>query len=105
MILVGYLVGSELITIIVNNIPEVIKSGLGQSGNLLPALGIAMLIQITWDKKFGAFLFMGFGLAAFLGVSSIGAATFGLITAVIYYVLSGNKAQPALVNNDESEEL
>ena len=48
---------------------------------------------------------MGFGLAAFLGVSSIGAATFGLITAVIYYVLSGNKAQPALVNNDESEEL
>ena len=105
MILVGYLVGSELITIIVNNIPEVIKSGLGQSGNLLPALGIAMLIQITWDKKFGAFLFMGFGLAAFLGVSSMGAATFGLITAVIYYVLSGNKAQPALVNNDESEEL
>ena len=57
------------------------------------------------NQKFGAFLFLGFGLAAFLGVSSIGAATFGLIAAVIYYTLSGNKAKPALVNDDESEEL
>lgn len=102
MIFLGFLIGSDLITRIVEHIPQIIQRGLGQSGNLLPALGVAMLIQMTWDKRFGAFLFLGFALAAFLGVNTIGAAVFGVVAAVIYYMLSGNSAQ---MNMDESEEL
>ncbi len=102
MIFLGFLIGSDLITKIVENIPQVIQKGLGQSGNLLPALGVAMLIQMTWDKRFGVFLFLGFALAAFLGVNTIGAAVFGVVAAVIYYMLSGNKPQMTM---EESEEL
>lgn len=102
MIFLGFLIGSDLITRIVQLIPQVIQKGLGQSGNLLPALGVAMLIQMTWDKRFGAFLFLGFALSAFLGVNTIGAAVFGVVAAVIYYMLSGNKAQTIM---EESEEL
>lgn len=102
MIFLGFLIGSDLITRIVEHIPQIIQRGLGQSGNLLPALGVAMLIQMTWDKRFGAFLFLGFALAAFLGVNTIGAAAFGVVAAVIYYMLSGNSAQ---INMEESEEL
>ena len=105
MIFLGFLIGSDLITAIVENIPEVIQRGLGQSGNLLPALGVAMLIQMTWDRKFGAFLFIGFALAAFLNVSTIGAAVFGVVIAVLYYMLSGNSARPGYANSEESEEL
>lgn len=105
MIFLGFLVGSDLITAIVRNIPEVIQKGLGQSGNLLPALGIAMLIQMTWDRKFGAFLFIGFALAAFLNVSTIGAAVFGVAIAVLYYMLSGNNRRPEYADTQESEEL
>lgn len=105
MVFIGFLIGSDLITRIVENIPAVIQSGLGQSGNLLPALGVAMLIQMTWDRKFGAFLFLGFALAAFLNISTIGAAVFGVVLAVLYYMLSGNFGQGKLANTDESEEL
>ena len=94
-----------MVTALVETIPEVIQRGLGQSGNLLPALGVAMLIQLTWDRKFGAFLFMGFALAAFLNISTVGAAIFGVVFAVLYYTLGGNSGMTAMVNSDESEEL
>lgn len=104
MIFIGFAVGGNVITAIVENIPPVIQQGLAQSGNLLPALGVAMLVQLTFDKKFGAFLFLGFALTAFLNMSTIGAAFIGVICAYVYYQFSGNKTVVA-VNDDESEEL
>ena len=113
-IFLGFVLGSGVITTFVDQIPDVIQNGLNQSGNILPALGVAMLIQLTWDKKFGVFLFLGFALAAFLGVSTLGAAFFGAIAAVVYYMLSGNKASGSVlaatsgetvVDDDDSEEL
>ena len=99
----------------VDQIPPVIQEGLNQSGNLLPALGVAMLIQLTWDKKFGVFLFLGFALAAFLNVSTLGAAFFGAIAAVIYYMLGGKQAPAAAletqgaasepIDDEDDEEL
>lgn len=94
-IMIGYLVGAPVIKIIVQAIPTVIKDGLAQSGNLLPALGIAMLMQLTYDKKYAPFLFLGFALVAFLKVPMIGVAVFGLIIAYIYYQFKPN---------DQSEE-
>ncbi len=108
MILIGYLVGTEAITALLNNIPASIQAGLGQSGNLLPALGVAMLMQLTFDRKFGVFFFIGFALAAFLNISTIGAAFFGVCFAVIYYFFGGQKAQlqtVAVSDDEESEEL
>lgn len=113
-IFLGFVLGSGVITSFVDQIPEVVQNGLNQSGNILPALGVAMLIQLTWDKKFGVFLFLGFALAAFLGVSTLGAAFFGAIAAVIYYMLAGKGASSValategvsqLVDDDDSEEL
>jgi Phosphotransferase system, mannose/fructose/N-acetylgalactosamine-specific component IIC len=103
MIFIGFLIGAEVITGVVDSIPAFIKAGLGQSGNLLPALGVAMLIQLTFDKKFGAFLFLGFILVAFFNASTIGAAFVGVVVATIYYQLAGKKSVGSL--NDESEEL
>lgn len=114
-IFLGYVLGSGVITSFVDQIPPVIQEGLNQSGNLLPALGVAMLIQLTWDKKFGVFLFLGFALAAFLNVSTLGAAFFGAIAAVIYYMLSGKQTPAAAlatqgaasepIDDEDDEEL
>lgn len=84
-IILGYALGAPAIKLIVDAIPKVIQDGLGQSGNLLPALGIAMLMQLTYDKKYAPFLFLGFSLVAFLEVPMIGAAMLGGIIAYIYY--------------------
>ncbi len=105
MVFLGFVLGADLITTVVENIPPIIQQGLGQSGNLLPALGVAMLIQLTWDRKFGAFLFVGFALSAFLNLSTLAAAVLGAVVAVLYYNLSGSQAQVAMANSDESEEL
>lgn len=114
-IFLGYVLGSGVITSFVDQIPPVIQEGLNQSGNLLPALGVAMLIQLTWDKKFGVILFLGFALAAFLNVSTLGAAFFGAIAAVVYYMLSGKQAPAAAlatqgaasepIDDEDDEEL
>lgn len=110
VIFVGYLVGSEIITAFVDKIPTIIQAGLSTGSKLLPALGIAMLVQLTWDKKYGVFFFVGFGLASFLGVSTMGIAFFGTCLAVAYYMLSGNNknvSKPATesILDDGDEEL
>lgn len=85
LIFFGYIIGGDVITSLVENIPSVIQAGLGQSGNLLPALGVAMLMQLTFDKKYAAFLFLGFALVAFFQISTIGASVIGGVAAYIYY--------------------
>lgn len=84
-IIVGYAVGAPAVKAIVKAIPKVIQDGLTQSGNLLPALGIAMLMLLTYDRKYAPFLFLGFSLVAFLKVPMIGAAMLGGIIAYIYF--------------------
>ncbi|WP_179393900.1 PTS mannose/fructose/sorbose/N-acetylgalactosamine transporter subunit IIC [Lacticaseibacillus absianus] len=84
-IIVGYAVGAPAVKAIIKTIPKVIQDGLTQSGNLLPALGIAMLMLLTYDKKYAPFLFLGFSLVAFLKVPMIGAAMLGGIIAYIYF--------------------
>lgn len=104
MIFLGFLIGGDVITAIVENIPAFIQEGLSQSSNLLPALGVGMLIQLTFDKKFGAFLFLGFVLATFMNMSTVGAAFVGVVCAWVYYMFTGNKQTVALAD-EESEEL
>ena len=64
-------------------------------------------MQLTFDRKFGVFFFIGFALAAFLHISTIGAAFFGVCFAVIYYFFGGKKAemQTIALSDEESEEL
>lgn len=95
-ILLGYVLGAPAINAIVDAIPKVIQDGLEQSGNLLPALGIAMLMQLTYDKKYAPFLFLGFSLVAFLEVPMIGAAIFGGIIAYVYYQFKPDQTEEVL---------
>lgn len=95
-IMVGFLVGAPAIRVFVKAIPKVIQDGLEQSGNLLPALGIAMLMQLTYDTKYSPFLFLGFSLVAFLKVPMIGAAMFGFIIAFAYYQFKPQEQEEVL---------
>ena len=85
VILPGYLLGSEVISTVVEVIPPVINKGLSVASGLLAAVGLALLMQITIDKKFAIFLFIGFALFTFFGLSSIGVSIVGVIITVLYY--------------------
>ncbi|PAF34170.1 PTS mannose transporter subunit IICD [Terribacillus saccharophilus] len=83
----GILLGSEVVEGIVNAIPQTITEGLQVAANMFPALGFALLLQMTFTKKLSPFYFLGFGLAVFFGLDITPVAVIGAIIAVVIYQL------------------
>lgn len=77
------LVGSGATQAVLKMIPEVIVHGLTVAGNVLPAVGMAMLMKILWDKNIAAFYFLGFLIVAYFKVPLIAVAVMGIIIAVL----------------------
>lgn len=77
----GILLGAEAVSNFVNSIPEVIMNGLTVTGQLLPALGLAILLNMLWEKKIAVFFFLGFVLASYLNLPLIAIAIIGVVIA------------------------
>ncbi len=82
--------GSGAVEAIINAIPQVVLDGLNKASSLLPALGIALLMNYIVDKTSIPFIILGFVLAAFMGTNSLGIALLGLVIALVYYNFKGN---------------
>lgn len=76
------LVGSKATQKVLEMIPDVIINGLTIAGNLLPAVGMAMLMKILWDNKISAFYFLGFLIVAYFKIPLIAVAVMAVIIAV-----------------------
>lgn len=85
--------GQGPVEAILNFIPPVVLSGLNKASTMLPALGIALLMNYIIDRESMPYMFLGFILAAYLGLDSLGVAALGLIIAVIYYGASRKKQE------------
>ncbi len=85
--------GSGAVEAIINVIPNVVLAGLNKASSLLPALGIALLMNYIVDKDAIPFMILGFVLAAFMGVSSLGIALIGLAIALVYYNFKGTSEE------------
>lgn len=79
---VGIVLGTNEIESLVASIPEVVMNGLTITGQLLPALGLALLLNMLWDKKLAIFLLLGFVLSAYLELPLIAIAIIGAVLAV-----------------------
>jgi PTS system mannose-specific IIC component len=77
------LFGSNATQKALEQIPEVIVHGLGIAGNLLPAVGMAMLLKILWDKNVAVYYFAGFILIAYFKIPLIAVAAVALIIAIV----------------------
>ncbi|MCP9334378.1 PTS mannose/fructose/sorbose/N-acetylgalactosamine transporter subunit IIC [Lentilactobacillus hilgardii] len=77
------LLGASRINAIVNAIPKVILNGLTIAGNLLPAVGFALLLDMLFSKKLMVFFFFGFLLASYLKVDITAIALMGSCIAII----------------------
>lgn len=78
----GILFGSDAVSALLAAIPEVVMNGLSICGGLLPAVGMAMLMKMLWDKKICMYYFLGFVLAAYLNLPLVALAVLGTILAV-----------------------
>ncbi|WP_316828682.1 PTS system mannose/fructose/sorbose family transporter subunit IID [Pedobacter miscanthi] len=64
-------------------IPMWVQTGLQVAGNMLPALGFALLMNLMFNKKVAPYFFLGFMLASYLKLPVIAIGGFGLIIALL----------------------
>ena len=76
------LLGTDAIQSVVNAIPAWVMTGLKTAGNVLPALGFAILLKTLWKTDIAPFFFIGFVCAAYLGLGAIPVAILGAGIAV-----------------------
>lgn len=85
VVFLGVLLGSNTIAAFIDALPNFIIKGLTVASGMLPALGIAILMQLIFDKNNAAYLFVGFVLTAIFDASTIAVAIVGGIIAYIIY--------------------
>ena len=102
------LFGSDAVQRILEMIPDVIMNGLTVAGNMLPAVGMAMLLQMLWNNKIAIYFLLGFILVAYLDLPLIAIAVLGTIIAVVTaqrdMQLKNNQAAPVAAVEKMSEE-
>jgi mannose/fructose/N-acetylgalactosamine-specific phosphotransferase system component IIC len=67
-------------------IPDTVIAGLEYSSDLMPAVGIALLLRMMWSKRMAVYFFAGFLLVAFLNLPMISVAALGVVVAVVLYL-------------------
>ena len=65
--------------------PQWIVDGFGIVGGLMPALGIAMLLQYLNKPKLMPFFFIGFALAEFMGLTTMMVTFIAALVAILLY--------------------
>lgn len=100
--------GADAMKSIVDSIPEIVLTGLGNASQMLPAVGFALLMNMLWDNKLCVFLLFGFVLASYLALPIIAIAIIALTIGVIM-IVQDMRVKPqvatATVGNSEEEEF
>ena len=94
-VFLSLLVGADAVAAAANAIPESIMNAIGTGTNLLAALGFAMLFNLTQSPKTLAFFFVGFVLASYLGMPTMGIALIGAAAAAIAFFFTDNEGTKA----------
>lgn len=93
--------GTDIITNIMNALPEAVTGGLTVAGGMLAAVGFAMLLRMIWTKKLAVYFFVGFFLTTYLGIPTLGIAIAGVLYCIIrYYTLIDSPKN--LMNQNEN---
>jgi PTS system mannose-specific IIC component len=104
--------GADAVTALKNALPMdgIAMKTLFTVGALLPCVGIAILLKQIVEKPADFIpFFVGFTLAASLGLNLVASACVSLIFAVLYYKLdmiqtTGVKASAGAMDDDDEEE-
>lgn len=83
IVFAGAYVGYSAVDAFVNSIPEVIMTGLNVCGQLLPAVGLALLMKMIWTKEIAVYYLLGFILYIYIGLPIVAIAVLGIIIVVI----------------------
>jgi mannose/fructose/sorbose-specific phosphotransferase system IID component len=74
------------------SIPAPILAGLALTGKILPVIGFAILLDMLLTRRMVPFFLLGFVLAAYLKLPSLGVALLGVAAAMIFFEWTGRRA-------------
>ncbi len=77
--------GAAYVQGIIDAIPDKIITGLSVGGNMIGAVGFALLLNSIKAKKFWTFCMLGFFMASYLGINMVGIALLAVICVAMYY--------------------
>lgn len=93
--------GTDIAQTIVDVMPQTLIDGMDFASNMMPAVGIALLLKMMWNKSMGVYFFLGILLALFFGQSTLSVALLGVVIAVIVISIDSKKA-PAVSEQKEA---
>ncbi|MEK5266589.1 PTS mannose/fructose/sorbose/N-acetylgalactosamine transporter subunit IIC [Weizmannia sp. FSL W8-0401] len=97
--------GKGLVDWLLANVPKTITDIISVLGGVLPALGIAMLMNIVIkEKAHFIFFFVGFVLMAFAGLKMLALVFIAALVAYIYYIATGKSAAPAAIGPEVKDD-
>ncbi|MDP9081748.1 MAG: PTS system mannose/fructose/sorbose family transporter subunit IID [Bacteroidota bacterium] len=83
IVLLALLLGGTVMKDFLDLIPAWVQTGLQVAGNMLPALGFALLMHLMFNKTVAPYFFLGFMLAAYLKLPVIAIGGLGVVIALI----------------------
>lgn len=98
------LFGEQIVNFILESVPEWFTNGLSIAGNMLPVVGIALLLQVMPTKKFLSMLMLGFVFSAYLNIPMLGVSIVGFALAYYYFTTQNNKPALAAGQAEVTEE-
>lgn len=78
----GVYVGYNAVSLFVESIPQVVMTGLTVTGQLLPAVGLALLMKMIWTKETGIYYLLGFVIFMYVKIPIVAIAVLGIILVV-----------------------
>lgn len=95
--------GQPIVDWLLNSIPEKVTDIITILGGVLPALGIAMLMNIVIKEKIHFIFFLvGFALTTFAGLPMIPVVILSALVAYIVYLASGSRTVVAETSSAEN---
>ena len=81
----GLLLGAPVFEYLLSIIPSWLAEGISDGSWMLPALGFALLMRLTFSWKMAPYLFIGFIASAFFQLSNVGIAMIGVVIAALIF--------------------
>ena len=85
--------GTEGVSNIMGMLPQKFMNGLSVASGCLTAVGIAIALKMTWQKKFAGFFFVGWILTFALKLSQIQCAIIAIAVGAVWYFISAENAE------------
>ncbi|MCO8292566.1 PTS mannose/fructose/sorbose/N-acetylgalactosamine transporter subunit IIC [Tetragenococcus halophilus] len=104
-VFIAIFLGAPAIERILSVIPDFIMNGLTVASEIIPAVGLAMLLSMMMKKNMWIFLVLGFGLATFLELPTIAIAMFALCAAALYDILMNRGGSDNNNSDDDNSKV